>query len=136
LAIAAFTEAALGMDGDGFYNHLAGVRLDYRIGKHLGLGAAFSYVNLKGASGRVHNVLPALMGEWYFPVNPNFGLPLRAYAGYLPKNGPWLKAAFGLSGRLGKHTVLTVEGLAPTLWVVRDTTVTSFDLAVELAFEL
>ena len=136
VAIAIFTEAALGMTGDGFYNHLAGARFDYRVGKHLGLGAALGYVNLKGANGRVHNVLPALMAEWYVPVRPNFGLPLRAYAGYLAKNGPWLKAAFGLSGRLSDHVVLTVEGLAPTLWVVRDTTVTSFDLSVELAFEL
>lgn len=136
VALAAFTEGALGYAGDGFYNQLAGLRLDYRAGERLALGLSLSYANLKGKNGRAHNVLPAAMLEWHFPLSERVGLPLRFYSGYLPKNGPWLKAALGLSHRVGDRSRITFEAIAPALWVVHDANVGSFDVALEYSVDL
>lgn len=136
LSLALFTEGALGFSHDGFYNQLVGPRLDYHAGNRLTLGAAFSYVNLKGKNGRASNVLPAAMLEWRFPLGTDVALPIRFFSGYLPRNGPWLKAALGLSRRLGSRTTLTFEAIAPALWVVRDSTVGSLDASLELAIDL
>jgi hypothetical protein len=136
LSLTLFTEAALGFSNDGFYNHLVGPRLDYHAGPHLTLGAALSYINLKGKNGRASNVLPAAMLEWRTPLGSDVALPVRLFSGYLPRNGPWFKAALGLSRRLSSRTTLTFEALAPALWVVRDSTVGSFDASLELAIDL
>jgi hypothetical protein len=95
-----------------------------------------SYANLKGPNGRVHNVLPAAMLEWRAPLGNDVALPIRFFSGYLPKNGPWLKLALGLSRRLSERTTLTFEALAPALWVVRNSTAGSFDASLELAVDL
>ena len=113
-----------------------GGRFDYRTGGHLTLGLGASYVNLKGAEGRTHNALLAAMLEWNAPVSPRVGVPLRLVSGYLPKNGPWLKAALGLSYDFNSSTRLTFEAFAPTLWVVKDYTVASLDASIELSFAL
>jgi hypothetical protein len=136
LALAVFTEGALGFQDDGFYNHLVGPRLDYHAGDRLTLGVALSYANLKGPNGRVSNVLPAALLEWRAPLGQDIALPIRFFSGYLPLNGPWLKLALGLSRRLGDRTTLTFEALAPALWIVRDSTVASMDASLELAVEL
>jgi hypothetical protein len=135
-ALAAFTEGALGLEGDGFYNQLTGARLDFRTGRHLTLGFGASYANLKGKEGRTHNALFAAMLEWYAPVSARVGVPIRLVSGYLPHNGPWLKAALGLSYDFSDRTRLTFEALAPALWVVHDDTVGSLDASIELAFAL
>jgi hypothetical protein len=135
-ALAVFAEGALGFSGDGFYNQLVGPRLDYHAGERLTLGLALSYANLKGPNGRVSNVLPAAMLEWRAPLANDVALPVRFFSGYLPRNGPWLKLALGLSRRLSPRTTLTFEALAPTLWVVRNTTVSSFDASLELTVAL
>jgi len=136
LALAVFTEGALGFADDGFYNQLVGVRLDYHAGERFTLGFATSYANLKGKEGRAHNVLAAAMLEWRFPVSRKVSFPLRFFTGYLPRNGPWLKAALGLSHSLGQRTRITFEFFAPALWVVHDSTVGSVDAALEFAVDL
>jgi hypothetical protein len=134
--LAVFTEGALGFAGDGFYNQLAGLRLDYHASPRFALGLALSYANLKGPDGRAHNVLPAAMLEWRAPLTRDVSLPIRFFSGYLPRNGPWIKAALGLSRRLNSRTTLTLEAIAPALWIVRDSTVGSLDAALELAVDL
>jgi hypothetical protein len=136
LALAGFAESAVGFADDGFYNQLVGLRLDYRTGKHLTLGLAGSYANLKGPHGRANNFLPAGMLEWRVPASETVSIPIRFFSGYLPKNGPWLKAALGISRRFGDRISLTVEALAPVLWVVKDSTVASFDATLEVSVDL
>ncbi|MGC4091390.1 MAG: hypothetical protein QM756_26630 [Polyangiaceae bacterium] len=136
LALAAFTEAAIGFADDGFYNQLTGLRLDYRPAPRFSLGVAASYANLKGKSGRAHNVLPAAMLEWRFPLSTEVSLPLRFFTGYLPRNGPWIKASLGLSHRIGQRSRIGFELLAPALWVVHDSVSHSLDAAIEYAVDL
>lgn len=136
LALAGFAEGALGFADDGFYNQLVGLRLDFRAADRLALGFALSYANLKGKSGRAHNVLPAAMLEWSIPATERVAIPVRLFSGYLPKNGPWLKAALGLSHRLGERSRVTLEAVAPALWTVHDASVGSFDASLEYAIEL
>ena len=136
-ALAVAAESAFGLSGSGFYNQLAGLRLDYRTASPLTLGVGASYANLKASDGgRAHNVLLTGMLEWNARLSRHAGLPVRLVSGYLPKNGPFLKAAVGLSYELGASTRLTFEALAPALWIVRDSTVGSFDATLELAFAL
>ena len=135
-ALAVFAEGAWGFAHDGFYNQLVGPRLDYHAGERLTLGLALSYANLKGPNGRVSNVLPAAMLEWRTPLAHDVALPVRFFSGYLPRNGPWLKLALGLSRRLSERTTLTLEALAPALWIVRNSTAGSLDASLELAVDL
>jgi hypothetical protein len=128
--------SAFGYSGAGFYNHLAGARLDYRPDPRFAIGVLASYANLKGAEGRAHNVLVAGMVEYRLPLSARIALPVRGYTGYLPANGPWLEAATGLRFGLGPTTELTLELVAPALWVIRERVVGSFDAAIELAFRL
>jgi len=134
--LAAFAEGAFGLEGAGFYNQLLGGRFDYRPEPRIALGIGVSYVNLKGPDGRVSNALPFSAFEWRAPLGRQTTLPVRFASGYLPKNGPWLKAAVGLGQPIGELGVMTVELLAPTLWVVGDQAVWSLDASVELAFGL
>jgi hypothetical protein len=136
LWLALRTESAFGYSGAGFYNHLAGVRLDYRPDPRFGIGVLASYANLKGAEGRAHNLLVAGMVEWRLPLSARVSLPVRGYTGYLPANGPWLKAATGPSFTLAPRTELTLELAAPALWVIRERVVGSFDVSLELALRL
>ncbi|HET9932171.1 MAG TPA: hypothetical protein VFQ35_15820 [Polyangiaceae bacterium] len=135
-SLAGFAEGALGLADDGFYNQLVGVRLDYRPSDRLALGFALSYANLKGKNGRAHNVLPAAMLEWRIPASDRVAIPVRFFSGYLPNNGPWLKAALGLSHRLGERSRITLEAIAPALWIVHDASVGSFDASLEYAVDL
>jgi hypothetical protein len=136
LWLALRTESAFGYSGAGFYNHLAGVRLDYRPDPRFGLGVLASYANLKGADGRAHNLLVAGMVECRLPLGARVSLPVRGYTGYLPANGPWLKAAAGPSFTLTPTTELTLELVAPALWVIRERMVGSLDVSLELVFRL
>lgn len=136
IALAGFAEGALGFADDGFYNQLVGLRLDFRPAKRLAIGFALSYANLKGKNGRAHNALPAAMLEWSFPASKSISVPLRFYSGYLPNNGPWLKAALGLSHPLSEHSRFTIEAIAPALWIVHDASVGSFDALLEYAVDL
>jgi hypothetical protein len=136
-ALAVAAESAFGLSGAGFYNQLAGLRLDYRTASPLTLGVGTSYANLKASDGgRTHNALITGMLEWNAPLSRQAGLPLRLVSGYLPKNGPFIKTAIGLSYEFSAGTRLTLELLAPALWIVRDSTVGSFDATIELAFAL
>jgi hypothetical protein len=74
--------------------------------------------------------------EWHLPLSERVGLPLRFYSSYLPKNGPWRKAALGLSHRIGERSRITSEAIAPALSVVHDASVGSFDVALEYSIEL
>lgn len=136
-ALAVAAESAFGLSGSGFYNQLVGLRLDYRTASPLTLGLGTSYANLKASDGgRAHNALISGMLEWNARLSRQAGLPVRLVTGYLPKNGPFLKVALGLSYDLSDSTRLTLEALAPALWIVRDSTVGSFDATLELAFAL
>jgi hypothetical protein len=129
-----FSESAFGVD-QAFYNHLFGLRLDRRFSEDMSFGAALSYANLEGPRGRAHNVL-TMVGVEYRPTlgrSTFWRVPLRFSSGFLPNNGPVLQVSAGLAMRLGSDTELTVNLLAPTLWVAGDHTEYSFNLGVELA---
>lgn len=128
------TEAAIGISGDGFYNHLAGARVDHRFTRRVALGGYLGYANLKGKEDRVHNVLPYAMLEYRAPLTDSLALPLRYAMGFLPNNGPLLRFAAGLSLALGDSLDLTADLLTPTIWLTHDEPVWSFDLALELAY--
>jgi hypothetical protein len=131
--VAVQTEAAIGI-GDEFYNHLAGVRLQRAITPEVALGAYVAYANLKGKDGRAHNLLPAFSLEYRVPVAESWSLPLRYSAGYLPKNGPVVRLSGGVMLELGQHWDVSLDLLAPTLWITQDTPVLSLDPALEAGF--
>ena len=127
------TEAAFGVGGP-FYNHLAGARIDRCFSPIVCAGAYLGYVNLKGKDARAHEVLPYALLEARPPLGRSLSLPLRFGAGYLPKNGPFMRVSTGLGVRVG-DTDLTLE-VAPAFWVTRDLPVVSIDVAIEVAFRL
>ena len=130
---AAQTEAAFGVAGGSFYNHLVGVRLDRRFSDVVALGGYVGYANLKGQEGRAHNVLAYLMLEYRLELGGGFVVPLRYANGYLPKNGPLLRGSVGIGYTTG-DVDLVLELVTPTVWVTHDQAVLSMDLGAEVAW--
>jgi hypothetical protein len=136
--LAVQTEGAASVTSRGFYNHLAGARLDYAFPGRFAFGAYAGYVNAKGKEGRVHDVLAYLQLEYRAPLfgSSRLQVPLRFGSGYLPKNGPVLRFAAGLTHPLGDRARITFDLIAPTVWIVRDSAVLSMDVAAEVSFNL
>jgi hypothetical protein len=131
------TEGAIGVSGR-FYNHLAGARLDYRFTPDVAAGAYVAYANLKGKDGRASNVLTLLMVDYRVRLSHSgaLQLPLRYGIGYLPKNGPVMRASLGLGYSVSDSVDLVLDAVAPTLWVSGDKTVFSMDIGAEVSFTL
>jgi len=125
------TEGAVGVSGP-FYNQLVGARLDRCFTRTTCLGGYVAYANLKGQSGRANNVLLAAVAEHRLWLGSTWYIPLRAAAGYLPKNGPFARISAGLGVEVGNVDV-SVDLLAPALWVTGDEPVLSMDFAAEVA---
>jgi hypothetical protein len=132
--LAAQTEAAIGIGGNEFYNHLAGARFDHRFTRRVALGAYLGYVNLKGKEGRAHNALGYALVEYRIPLGSGpLAIPLRYGIGYLPRNGPFMRTSAGLGISVSDSVDLVLDLVAPTFWVTYDQTVVSMDLAAEFA---
>jgi len=129
-------EPAFGVTGGSFFNQLAGARADYRFTDQLSLGSYVGYANLKGQSGRVHNVLPSLELEYRPKLGESIGLPLRFGTGYLPNNGPVLRLSLGVSYAISKTVDVVLAPVTPTFWVIRDRTVISLGAELEVGFAL
>ena len=69
------------------------------------------------------------------PLGKTWFIPLRAAAGYLPRNGPYARVSAGVGAQSG-NLDFTFELLAPTLWTTRDAPVLSMDFAAEVAIHL
>ena len=115
-----------------------GARYDYGFTEDVALGGYLGYANLKGKDGRTSNVLPYAQLEYriHGSQGSGFRIPLRFGTGYLPKNGPFLRVAAGLSFPLGDTAHLGFDLIAPTFWIVQNSTVVSMDVAAEVSFDL
>ncbi|MEM6533981.1 MAG: hypothetical protein AAF654_15290 [Myxococcota bacterium] len=132
--LAMSTESAIGTSDDAFYNHLAGMRFDYRVSRELLLGAYVGYANLRGRNGRVNNLLSYAQVEHRLRLSPRTRatLPLRFGIGYLPYNGPFIRLSAGVNLPLSDRVELGIDVLAPTFWVLSDRTAFSLNLGLEL----
>ncbi|GMV13175.1 MAG: hypothetical protein HS104_11030 [Polyangiaceae bacterium] len=124
--------AAFGVSPGPFQNYLAGARADWRFSDEASLGIGVQYANLKGKEGRAHNVLSVALFEYRIDVGAGWAVPLRFGSGYLPKNGPVVKTAAGVSAPLGDDLELTAELLAPTIWITNERAVLSLDVSAEI----
>jgi hypothetical protein len=131
------TRGAIGLTKPTFYNQLAGFALRRRFSRELGLGFALSYANLKGPSGRTSNVLPEVVVDYRVHLTRStWRLPIRAAAGYLPKNGPTLQIGAGIGARVSDTVELAFDLVAPMLWLSDNLTVASMVLGVEVGIDL
>jgi hypothetical protein len=124
--------AAFGVSPGPFQNYLLGLRADRRFSDEAAFGLGFYYANLKGKDGRAHNVLPWALFEYRVDLGSSWAVPLRFASGYLPKNGPVVKLAAGLSVPLGDSLELSTELFAPTLWITNEQPVLSLDVSAEI----
>jgi hypothetical protein len=134
MRLALQTEAALGLYPDDFYNHLVGARLDLVFSPHVNFGGYLGYANLKGKDGRVSDLLAYVQVEYVAGAPDSIRIPIRFASGYLPRNGPVVRAATGFAFPLAPTLDLVTELLAPMVWVTRDQMVLSMNLAAELAY--
>lgn len=132
------TEAAFGVSNEFFYNHLAGMRLDYRLARSVSVGFAFDYANLRGKNGRVSNVLPYGQFEYRLPLSSgrSLSIPLRFGMGYLPENGLFVRMSGGLAVPLSRSIDAVFDLLSPTFWMLPATTAVSLDVRAEIVFRL
>lgn len=126
------SESAIGVSGDGFYNHLLGARLDRRFTPKWAIGLSVAYANLKGKDGRAHNVLTMAELEYRANLSDDWAIPIRFSSGYLPKNGPVVRASAGVGYEFAEDVELAVDLIAPMGWVANERVVLSLDLAAEL----
>jgi len=132
------TEGAIGTSSDGFYNHLVGLRLGFRITKSIHLGLYGGYANLRGKDGRVSNLLGYLQIEDRIRLTSrsDITVPLRFAIGYLPFNGPFVRLSAGVNIPLTQRVELAFDVLVPTFWVLPERTAVSLNLGAELIFRL
>jgi hypothetical protein len=133
LALAVRGEIATGKEGGGFVNRLLGVGLGYEFAPAVHLTAQL-HVNLKGKDGRDHALMPTVQGEYRLAVDWGVvkSVPLRFASGYLPRNGPVVRASAGLLFPLSSKVDLVAELLSPMVWVTNDQTLFSMNVALEL----
>lgn len=137
LRVGLATTVALGVTGAGFFNQLAGARVDYRFTPRWAFGGLLSYANLEGKDRRVHNVLPEALLEYRLPyLGERFGIPMRLGLGYLPKNGPTLRIGAGLDFALSERVSMAIVPLEPMVWVNRERPEVSLDGSISLSFSL
>jgi hypothetical protein len=136
LRLAAQVELASGVATGSFHNQLVGGRVDGRFSPHLSLGGYLGFASLKGKDGRLHAALTYAQLE-LLAGDPSSWLrfPLRFATGYLTDNGPVVRAAAGLSFKVGRSVDLVTE-LAPMVWLTNNQTLLSLNLSLELAFRL
>lgn len=127
------TESAIGVTSPGFYNHLVGARLDFRITPQIRIGAYLAYVNLDARDGRADNLLVMLQAENRVRVMPRspFSVPLRVAAGYLPFNGPVIRASAGIGWQISERFDLVADILSPMFWVLPEGVRVSMNVALE-----
>jgi len=128
------TEAAFGVSSDFFYNHLLGVRLDFRITRDILLGAYVAYANLNARNGRADNLLFMLQFEDRIRLGSGIDLtiPLRAAVGYVPFNGPVIRLAAGLNYAVSSNFEIGIDLIAPTFWILADGgTAVTLDIGLE-----
>jgi hypothetical protein len=132
------TEAAFGALTGSFHNQLAGARLDLQFSPRVSFGGYLGYANLKGRVGRASNLLSFAQVEYMAgPADPSrVRVPIRFGSGYLPGNGPVVRAAAGLAFPLTRNMDLVSEILAPMIWVTNDQMLLSMNLSLELAIRL
>jgi len=134
MRLALQTEGAIGVYPGDFYNHLVGARLDLVFSPHVSFGGYVGYANLKGKDGRVSDLLATVQVEYLAGAPNGVRIPIRFASGYLPRNGPVVRAATGFAFPLTPALDLVTELLAPMVWVTRDQMVLSMNLAAELAY--
>ena len=129
--------SAVGVTHGKFFNQLAGARLEYRFTPRFAFGAALAYANLKGTTGRVHNVLPEATLEYRLPVQGEaWGLPVRAAWGFLPKNGPTLRLGVGVDCALSSSLSLELIPVETMIWVTRERPEVSMNGSLSLRYAL
>jgi hypothetical protein len=135
--LAPTSTSAFGVSNAGFYNHLLGARLDYRFTPGFAFGAALAYANLKGKTGRAHNLLPEAAFEYRIAwAGHKLGIPLRFASGFLPRNGPTLRVAAGLDLALSDSASLELMLLEPMIWVNRERPEVSVNASASLRLAL
>lgn len=130
------TEAVIGTTQGGFYNHMVGARLDFRILRDLIVGAYVAYTNLQGRNDRAHNLLVMIQGEQRIRLGPSIDLtiPLRVGIGYLPFNGPVIRLAAGLNYPISPDFEIGVDLVSPTFWILPDDVAVSLDIGLEATY--
>jgi len=113
-----YVTSAFGLRGGHFINVLAGGRFGFKWSQSAAFELGMAYANLRGKEGRVHNVLPEVTMLFRIPLpSPVLGMPFRVGGGYLPKNGPTLRASLGFDLALSPTTIVELALAEPMVWV-------------------
>jgi hypothetical protein len=127
------TEGAIGAAQEVYYNHLIGLRFDFRITRDILIGVYAGYANLNARDGRADNMLFMAQFENRIRISSDLDLtiPLRAAVGYLPFNGPVIRLSAGLNYAISENWEIGADILTPTFWILPDRTAVSLNIAVE-----
>lgn len=127
------TEGAIGAAQEVYYNHLIGLRFDFRITRDILIGVYAGYANLNARDGRADNLLFMAQFENRIRISPDIDvtIPLRAAVGYLPFNGPVIRLSAGLNYAISEHWEIGADILTPTFWILPDRTAVSLNIALE-----
>lgn len=130
------TEGAIGAAQEVFYNHLIGLRFDFRITRDILIGVYAAYANLNARDGRADNLLFMAQFENRIRISPDLDLtiPLRAAAGYLPFNGPVIRLSAGVNYAIDANWEIGLDILTPTFWILPDRTAVSLNIALEATY--
>jgi hypothetical protein len=131
-------EFALGPGADPFWNFLGYGRAAWFPVDRFGITASVSYANLRGRTNRVSNALFMVGVETAIELvaRHHVYIPLRAEFGYLPFNGPVLRATAGVAFNVSQNTRIELDILSPTIWILPGVTAVSLDLGAQVLFDI
>ncbi len=138
IELAAGFEFALGPGADAFWNFLAYGRAAWFPVDRFGITASVAYGNLRGRSNRVSNALFMVGVETAIDLLPrqHVYIPLRAEVGYLPFNGPVVRATAAIAFNVARNVRLELDLLSPTVWVLPGGAAVSMDLGAQVILDL
>ena len=134
--LTAETEGIVGVSPGWFYNHLVGARFGRTFSPGLALDLGLAYMNLKGRTGREHNLMPSVRLLYRIRPDQVVQFPVSFRSGYLPKNGASMHLCLGIGIRVSDPLVVDVRLLQPGFWYVRDYTAISLDPGIAATLEL
>ncbi len=131
-------EFAFGPGNDAFWNFLGYGRAAWFPVDRFGITASVSYANLRGRTNRVSNALFMVGVETAVELitRNHVYLPLRAEVGYLPFNGPVVRATAGVAFNVATNTRIELDILSPTIWILPGVTAVSLDVGAQVLFDI
>jgi hypothetical protein len=133
-AVALIGGPGIGTGDTRFYTFNLRARFELRFTRNLAASAVTGYVNLPGGGQRVHNI--PFLGQLEYKIAiadlERLRVPIRFGMGYIPFNGPMVRASAGVNYELNDAWEIGADLIAPTFLSSPSAQHLAFELSLEV----